>query len=87
MNIEPGVYRDKPTGAILLILGTTRLGPLEDDPNFLDMVDLVVLARGDFAYAWDDVGVRIQVMEDFFDDSFRDEYGRIVPGTCLERIV
>lgn len=86
--IEPGVYRDKPTGAILLVLGMTRLGPMEDgsDPNFLDMVDVVVLSSGDEPFEWEREGILIQCMEDIFDDSHRVN-GKIVPGICLERIV
>jgi hypothetical protein len=87
MIIEPGVYRDKPTGAILLILGMTRLGPSENDPNFLDLVDLVVLALGDLVHEWKEVGVRIQALEEVFDDSYRDRSGKIMYATCLERIV
>lgn len=88
MVIEPGVYRDKPTGAILLVLGMTRLGPMEDgsDPNFLDMVDVVVLSAGDAPFEWEREGILIQCMEDIFDDSRRVN-GKIVPGICLERIV
>lgn len=87
--IEPGVYRDKPTGAILLILGTSRLGPMEDgsDPNYLDMIDLVVLATGDEPHEWRDEGVAMQATEEVFDDSFRDASGKIVPRSHLERIV
>jgi hypothetical protein len=86
--IEPGVYRDRPTGAILLILGMVRLGPVETDPgqNFLDMVDLVVLSPGDIPHEWQTEGARIQCQEDLFDDSRRVD-GVIVRGTTLERIV
>lgn len=86
MIIEPGVYRDKPTGAILMILGTTRLNGGPDDLNYLDMIDLVVLASGDVPGEWDDEGIFVRCMEDIFDDSRRID-GKIVFGTCLERIV
>lgn len=88
MIIEPGVYIDKPTGAVLLILGMVRLGPVETDPdqNFLDMIDLVVLSPGDMPHEWQTVGARIQCQEEVFDDSRRvDEV--IERRTCLERVV
>ncbi len=86
--IEPGVYRDRPTGAILLILGKVRLGPVETDldQNFLDMIDLVVLSPGDVPHEWQTEGARIQCAEELFDDSRRVD-GMIVRGTTLERIV
>lgn len=80
------MYIDKPTGAVLLILGMTRLGPTADDENFLDMVDVVVLSAGDQPFEWEREGILIQCMEDIFDDSRRVD-GKIVPGTCLERVV
>jgi len=85
MIIEPGVYRDKPSGAILLILGNTRLTH-DEDGNFLDLVDLVVLSPGDAPFEWQREGVPMQATEEVFDDSKR-VAGKIVRGTCLERVV
>lgn len=86
MVIEPGVYCDKPTGAILLILGTTRLKS-EDDPNFVDLIDLVVLSSGDTSDEWQVEGIFMQATEEVFDNSRRDISGRIIPDTSLERII
>jgi len=87
MIIEPGVYRDKPTGAILMILGMTRLDDDLNDPNYLDVIDLVVLSAGDTSHEWQAEGVFMQATEEVFDNSFRDVNGKIVPRSHLERIV
>jgi len=78
--IEPGVYRDRPTGAILLILGATQLGPIESDAdqNSLEMIQLVVLLGDDVE--WREEGVIVMCQEFTFDDSTTED------GTCLERI-
>jgi hypothetical protein len=87
MIIEPGVYRDKPTGAILLILGMRRVNGGDDYPNYEDLVDLVVLSSGDVSHEWPDEGVFMQAIEEVFDNSRRGADGRIIPDTHLERIV
>lgn len=77
--VEPGVYIDKPTGAVLLILGMDqRFSKPDVDGNFLELIQLVVLDGDD--REWREEGVLVMCQEFIFDDYESPD------GTCLERV-